>query len=156
MLPLARGWGRNDDGQLGTGDRTRAKTPVELPGLHPAALALGGYHSCALIADGTVQCWGRNDWGQSGQPDTSRSFIVPTTVGGITNAVGIFSGFYNTCAILSDGTTRCWGRNEFGEVGDGSVSPSSLPVQVSGVIRPSAIAVGGFHACARMADTPVR
>src|SRR5207247_7555006 len=124
--------------------------------MRASALALGGYHSCSLITDGTVRCWGRNDWGQSGQPDTNRSFIVPTTVAGVTNAVAIFAGFYNTCAILLDGTTRCWGRNEFGEVGDGSVSPSSLPVQVSGVIRPSAIAVGGFHACARMADTPVR
>src|SRR5207253_9565198 len=89
-------WGRNDDGQLGTGDWTRAKTPVAVNGLSlpPTAISAGGYHTCALLPNGTVQCWGRNTSGQVGQPSTTGAFIVPTTVPGISNAVAGTAGFF--------------------------------------------------------------
>jgi alpha-tubulin suppressor-like RCC1 family protein len=151
-----RCWGRNDDGQLGTGDNTRATTPVVVSGLRAAAVSTGGYHSCALLLDGTVQCWGRNEWGQVGQPNTTGAFIVPTTVPGVSNAVAVNAGPYHTCAILANGSAQCWGQNQFGEVGDGTITPSSPPVQVSGIASPSALAVGGWHTCARMPDTSVQ
>jgi hypothetical protein len=151
-----RCWGRNDDGQLGTGNRTRATSAVEVSGLRAAAVSAGGYHTCALLLDGTVQCWGKNEWGQVGQPTTTGAFIVPTTVPGVSNAVAVTAGAFHTCAILADGSAQCWGRNEFGEVGDGTTTPSSAPVQVRGLASPSVLAVGGFHACARMRDTSVQ
>jgi alpha-tubulin suppressor-like RCC1 family protein len=153
-----RCWGRNDDGQLGTGDRTRATTPVQVNGLSaaPVAVSAGGYHTCALMPDGTVQCWGRNVNGQVGQPSSTGAFPVPTTVPGIAGAVSIKTGFYNTCATLADRTLRCWGENDFGEVGDGSVTSVSAPTQVADISGASAVAVGGWHSCALVADNSLR
>jgi len=160
LMPDAtvRCWGRNDDGQLGTGDRVRATTPVQVNGLAlpPVAISAGGYHTCALLPDRTVQCWGRNVVWQVGQPSTTGAFPVPTTVPGITNAVSVKAGFYNTCATLADGTVQCWGENDLGEVGDGSVSPSSGPVRVAGIGGVSAVAVGGWHSAALLPDNSVR
>jgi alpha-tubulin suppressor-like RCC1 family protein len=151
-------WGRNDDGQLGTGDWTRATTPVAVKGLKlpPTAISAGGYHTCALLPDGTVQCWGRNVYGQVGQPSTTGAFVTPTSVPGIANAVALKSGFYHTCAILADNTTRCWGMNAYGEIGDGSISDSAAPTQVAGVTGATAVALGADHTCALLSSTAVR
>jgi len=150
-------WGRNDDGQLGTGDRTGANTPVSVNGLSlpPTAVSAGGYHTCALLPDHTVQCWGRNVYGQVGQPSTTGAFIVPTTVPGITTAVALKSGFFHTCAILADGTTRCWGLNSTGQVGDGSVTDTAPPTQASGVAGATVLGLGAAHTCALMSTTSV-
>src|SRR5204862_5840637 len=114
----------------------------------PVAISAGGYHTCALMPDGTVQCWGRNTVGQVGQPPATGAFPVPTTVAGIAGAVAIKAGFYNTCAVLADRTERCWGEDDYGGVGDGAVSGTSPPTQVAGIAGVSAVAVGGWHGCA--------
>src|SRR5439155_22702864 len=146
-----------DDTQMGTGDWTTSATPVPVNGLRlpPIAVSAGGYHTCALLPDGTIQCWGRNDFGQVGQPNSTGAFPVPTTVPGITNAIAVVAGFYHTCATLSDGTARCWGENTFGEAGDGSIGTTSPPVQVAGIVSPSTLALGGWHTCALLPDTAV-
>jgi alpha-tubulin suppressor-like RCC1 family protein len=151
-------WGRNDDGQLGTGDRTRATTPVAVNGLRlpPTMISAGGYHTCALLPDHTVQCWGRNIYGQVGQPSTTGAFLIPTTVPGITTAVGLASEFFHTCAILADGTMRCWGMNTAGEIGDGSISDSAPPTQVAGISMAIAAGLGSSHTCALLSSTAVR
>jgi alpha-tubulin suppressor-like RCC1 family protein len=146
-------WGRNGRGQVGDGTDTSPVTvPHQVSGMNSAvALSLGGYHSCALLQDASVQCWGQSDFGQIGAPGLALS-KVPFTVAGIANATAIASGFRHTCALLSDGTIRCWGHNDFGQLGDGTTTDSASPVQVRGIVNPLAIAAGEGHTCALMPD----
>jgi alpha-tubulin suppressor-like RCC1 family protein len=153
----ARCWGRNTRGQVGDGTDTSPVTqPHVVSGLSAVtALSLGGYHSCALLLNRTVQCWGQSDFGQIGAPGLAFS-ATPVTVNGITNAVGVYTGWLHTCAVLADGTARCWGNNGFGQLGDGTTTSSATPVQVQGIVNPRALALGAGHTCALMPDSTVQ
>ena len=148
-------WGRNGRGQVGDGtDNSPVTLPHQVVGMNSAiALSLGGYHSCALLQGGTVQCWGESEFGQSGVVGFSK---VPVTVSGIANATAIASGFRHSCALQSDGTVRCWGHNDFGQLGDGTTTDSASPVQVQSIANPLAIAAGEVHTCALMPDLSVQ
>lgn len=112
-------------------------------------VALGSFHSCALVEDGSVLCWGRNDSGQLGDGTT-----VPRSSPGAVPSLGamvqgIAAGEQHTCALLVDGSVRCWGGNEFGQLGEGTSDPHLLPARV--VDLPAAVAqvaAGGHHTCA--------
>jgi alpha-tubulin suppressor-like RCC1 family protein len=75
----------------------------------------------------------------------------------------ISAGFGHGCAVLSDGTARCWGRNEHGQLGNGTTTNSSAPVQVIALSNATAIAAGGrstagdiAHSCALLSDRTAR
>ena len=91
-------------------------------GLTNAVALGGGYnHACALLADGTMRCWGHNIFGQLGDPaSVPTGSAVPVTVSGINGARAITTGAFHTCAVLQDGTLRCWGHNGQGQLGDGT------------------------------------
>lgn len=85
----------------------------------------------------------------SGNATSSASFtvIVPNPLG--TSAIRkIAPGYTHTCALLADDTVKCWGSNDFGQLGDGTTSPSSSAVSVAGVTNPVDIAVGTSFSCA--------
>jgi alpha-tubulin suppressor-like RCC1 family protein len=152
-----RCWGRNDDGQLGDGTGRTSSTPVQVSGISSAvAITGGGYHTCALLSSGTVQCWGRNSFGQVGGPTSTAAFYAPITVSGISGAIAVVGGGYHGCAVLSDRTMRCWGENDFGELGNGGTANSSIPVPVSGIASPTFVTLGGWHSCVLMPDQTVR
>jgi alpha-tubulin suppressor-like RCC1 family protein len=150
--------------------------PVDLTGA--AAVAVGGRHACALMSDETVRCWGRNADGQLGDGTTDdRHFAVtvdtdpaepeptdnsPTHFVKLTNVKEITAGARHTCARrgpAGDNTVWCWGRNTDGQLGNGTFTGSTVPVQVSGIggpggtLIPLAIAAGDFHTCARVRST---
>ena len=119
-----------------------------------AAIAAGGYHACALKG-GQVYCWGYNYYGELGDGTTTQR-ITPTLVAdgamgnsGVT-AVDVGNSYY-TCA-LKGGQVYCWGYNYYGQLGDGTYTQRTTPLFVgngamgnSGV---TAVAAGGYHACA--------
>ena len=134
-----RCWGSNNRGQLGDGTKTDWHTPVAVSGLTGAVAIAGGSSSvCVLRNDGTVRCWGLNGSGQLGD-GTATNRLTPVTVSGLSNAVAISShGFGSyTCALLADGTGRCWGANFQGQLGDSNFGVEALtPVVVPAMRSP--------------------
>jgi alpha-tubulin suppressor-like RCC1 family protein len=144
------------------------------PKLVAKAITAGGSSTCALIADGTIQCWGLNGDGQLGNGATdpcdvsSKCSKIPRAVLGIANAVSVSTGEYHTCAVLADSTVRCWGSNKTGQLGNGTTTSSATPTTVPGITNAVAVAVGGAsrdimisgigagQSCALLADGTVR
>ena len=147
-----RCWGDNSEAQLGDGTvGGRRPLPVAVTGLTNAvAIAVGARHACALIADGTARCWGGNANGQLGNGSVGGTDPLPRTIIGLTNAVAIAAGVSHTCALIVDGTARCWGTNFSGQLGIGSFGGDRpLPDTVIGLTNAVAIgAAGGFQTCA--------
>lgn len=145
-------WGRGDFGQLGTGTLDDKYTPQPVQGLDRGvvAVAVGSVHSCALRESGEVWCWGRNDVGALGD-GTNDDRLTPTRVVGLDGgARAISAGDSHSCAIAADdGTAWCWGWNEFGMLGNGTVEDSLVPTRVLRLGRDvRAISAGGRHSCA--------
>jgi alpha-tubulin suppressor-like RCC1 family protein len=128
-------WGSNTHGELGDGTTFASFTPVSVRGLAGAAIAVtaGSVHSCALLADSTVQCWGDNTWGQLGSGDFEPSRL-PVAVSGLVDAVAVSAGVSHTCALTRAGGVRCWGNNDVGQLGAGDMNGSHVasPVAVLG------------------------
>ncbi|MEM7111123.1 MAG: cadherin domain-containing protein [Chloroflexota bacterium] len=144
-------WGYNYNGQLGDGSTTDHHTPVAVSGLSSgvSALAAGGYHTCAVTSSGGVVCWGNNYHGQLGDGTTTERH-TPVAVSGLSSGVSaVAAGQYHTCAVTSSGGVQCWGRNIYGQLGDGTTTYRHTPVAVSGLSSGvSAVAASLYHTCA--------
>lgn len=114
-------------------------------------IAAGGNHACAVEGDGVVSCWGINNHGQLGlgSQDIGESDL-PLPVPGIIDGFAVASGFQHSCALVGAGAVKCWGRNGWGQIGNGAVTadPGELaPVDVPGISDGVAIVAGEIHTC---------
>lgn len=171
-------WGANGSGELGNGtdqgpeqcdySSVCSTVPVDVVGLSSGinAISGGSYHSCALTTGGGVKCWGSNAGGQLGNGTAVDSSSIPVNVTGLTSGVAAVDARGHTCAITAGGGVKCWGSNQFGQLGNGTSSGpemcrghpcSKTPVDVSGLTTGvAAISVGGDHACAVTIDGGVK
>lgn len=147
-------WGRNVYGQLGNGGTTDTNTPTAVPGLTNVTALTAGYEfACALKSDQTVSCWGRNNLGQLGAGDFNNS-SSPRGVTGLSNVATISAGGgYQVCALLTDATARCWGRNDFGQLGTGTAGTNeATPQTVTGLAGITNITSGNGWSCAALSS----
>jgi alpha-tubulin suppressor-like RCC1 family protein len=180
----ARCWGANDRGQLGRGDANYDPTPGALSAqpivitsdgaVGVRELVAGGAHTCALLDDGNVVCWGANLYGQLGygnddwigddeQPVSAGTVSVASEPG--VSVAQLAAGAYHTCALLSNGSVKCWGVNDLvlgrgstPAIGDdefpSSVSPVSLTDRPG--VTATQLTAGQYVTCALLSDGSVR
>lgn len=159
-------WGVNQYGQLGGKDgpftplEGRPSSVVGYPGDwvkanvrglsgNVTAISSGSYHTCALVGVGGVQCWGRNESGQLGDGTTVERYTAVNVRGMDVPVTAIALGTLHSCALLETGGVRCWGDNEYGELGNGRSENSSNPVDVQGLTdRIVQVAAGAAFTCA--------
>jgi alpha-tubulin suppressor-like RCC1 family protein len=129
----AKCWGVNTRGQLGNGTLNPAVLPVPVIGLGIGvkSVGVGSYHSCALASDNGVKCWGLNNARQLGD-NTVYTSTTPLPVGGLEGGVlTVTVGSFHNCAIMVAGGVKCWGDNSYGELGNGTLYSSSIPLDIA-------------------------
>ena len=153
-------WGDDFYGQLGDGTATDRSLPVIIALGDVVAVSGGTGHSLALKGDGTVWAWGLNGNGQLGD-GTTQDRLSPVQVkgvggsGSLTGIIAISAGNYHNVALKGDGTVVAWGWNGVGQLGDGSQTTRTTPVQVQSLSSVVQIAAGGQHSLARKSDGSV-
>lgn len=178
-------WGFGGTGRLGLGDEvTRYVYGDALPrvdlgtGAKVKKVTTGIGFACALLFDGTAKCWGSNEFGQLGKSDKRADIgTYPADMGdalktvdlgqtgGVPAIVDIAAGLSFACAVLEDGTVRCWGRNDIGQLGLGDFgdptnrgqSPDTMGINLPPLnLKNSAVKVhvspGNGQACALLSD----
>lgn len=151
----ARCWGHSGSGSLGDGTMDSRSVPVAVLGLNSVrSIAPGKAHTCAVMQDNTARCWGGNAMGQLGDGTATDRCLGPVVVSGLSSVRNISVGGWQTCAVLEDGSARCWGYNACGQLGDGTTTSSSVPVVASGLsnARVRSIAAGEHFTCALLED----
>ena len=143
-------WGFGGWGNLGNGSYDIARVPQPVAGGHSfVSLGVGEMHTCGVDAKGQVLCWGQNYYGQIGDGSiSSRSLPTPAlSPPGLTFRM-VATGGLHSCAAALDGTVYCWGYNPYGQLGDGTTTHNSAPVQVSGLSGVVSLSLGSNHSCA--------
>ena len=135
-------WGRNQYGQLGIGNTTTMGDAADEMGDNLSAADLGtgrtavaiaaGYdHVCAILDNGQVKCWGTNGHGRLGIENTTAmgdnagemgDNLSYTSLGTGLTPVYIDAGNGHTCALFDNGSVKCWGFNQYGNLGLGNNS----------------------------------
>ena len=165
-------WGSNSVGRLGIGtaDLDPHHTPVQVcevyaagcttPFTGVAAVAAGHGHSLGLKINGTLWAWGSNAYGQLGLGDTINNHFTPEQVGALDTWTAIAAGYEHSLAIRDDGINKtlwAWGRNNYGQLGIGTVDtdPHHTPVQVGTDNDWADVAAGIYHSLALKTDGTV-
>ncbi len=173
-------WGLNDRGQLGYGDTSiRGDAPGEMGNSLPTvslgtgrkakSISLGKFHSCAVLDNNTAKCWGQNSVGQLGYGDANNrgdgvgemgNSLLAVSLGTGRKAKSVVAGGTHTCAILDNGTVKCWGLNIAGQLGYGDTNDrgdganemgNNLPtVDLGAGRKATSIDAGALHTCVRL------
>ena len=147
-------WGTNENGELGDGTLGWRYAPVQV-GVDTrwASVAAGASHTVAVKIDGTLWAWGDDTFGELGHGTASDARgLVPGQVGTDTHWSTVAAGGDFTVAVRTDGTLWAWGRNDVGQVGDGTTAARSAPVRVGGDTSWASVAAGASHSVAVKTD----
>jgi alpha-tubulin suppressor-like RCC1 family protein len=133
-------WGDNATGQLGLGDGAPPTVTVPQPvtgNLRFGAIAAGSHGSCAITPAGEAYCWGANEGGQVGGSaadvcNGAACSRVPVAVSGGLRFGQISVGDQHACGLSDTGTLYCWGKNDAGQLGDGTRLDRAVPTRVAG------------------------
>lgn len=144
-------WGANSDGQLGDGTTTQRVRPVAVAGGRSFRQVDAGYsHTCGVTTDNRAFCWGSNGYGQLGDGTTTGRLTATAVLGNLAfKQVSAASGHYSfTCGVTTNFRAFCWGRNNYGQIGDSSTATRRVrPSLVAGAHPFSQLDAGYYHAC---------
>ena len=131
-----------------------------------------GAHTCAVLDDDSLRCWGSNAFGQLGAGDTADrrvatgGALAAVALGSSRSVAKIAAGALSTCAVLDDGTLKCWGANTFGQLGLGDTNHrgdaagemgDALPaVNLGTGVTARSISCGEYHACVVLSDDSLK
>ena len=163
-------WGYNAYGGLGNGNQTDSTTPINVCAVNGCgngtltgakAISLGFGFGCAILSDDTVACWGYNTGWQLGIDPSGGNWakFYPVAVPGVAHAVQIASGFGHTCAVINDGSLKCWGNGSNGQLGLGDGNNSSRganTVTATGITGVKAVAGMMSATCALLTNGDVK
>ena len=134
-------WGQGIYGQIGNATTTNTSWPMTVMGLMSGVTSIGAgaNTACAVLSTGAAQCWGDNGAGSVGDGTTTQR-TTPTQVSGLTSGVSIVKvggwsnlGYAFACAVLTSGSLKCWGMNGNSQLGDGTTTNRTTPVQAFGL-----------------------
>jgi alpha-tubulin suppressor-like RCC1 family protein len=164
-------WGSNLLGALGSGGSAVDDDDPDAVQPAPVAVAGGRQYStidatgdrvCALTTSGAAYCWGYNHFGELGLGTTTGPDLcltnsepcsrVPRAVLGGRTFTALAAGYYHTCALTATGVAYCWGRGDYGALGDSTLFDRSSPVQVKGGLSFVALTAGGTQTCGLTSD----
>ena len=112
-------------------------------------ISSGKTHTCGITADGNAWCWGEAASGKLGNNTSTGNFSTPQAVAGGGKWKRISAGSSHTCAIKSDDSLWCWGNDNDGRLGNGSVlwEDQNIPTEVTGSSKWIDVSLGGDHSC---------
>ncbi len=157
-------WGRNEQGELGTGSTTASGTPVRVAGSFAGRLvhaAVQFDYTCAVGEDGALRCWGANCFGQLGADSTAEQCGTPPMpcstspkAAQTTDTYQDVSAYFShSCALTGGGAVQCWGENNQGQLGNGTDGGrATAPAAIAGALTYRAVTVGRQFTCALTAD----
>jgi len=145
-------WGSDTFGQLANGAGVTNSSTAGQVMTGAAAIAAGERHTVIVKMDGTLWGAGSNDYGRLGNGLSSSYTETPVQVSGFTGAVAVAAGREHTLVLKSDGTVWAYGKNDVGQLGDGSTTNRTTPVQVVGLTGITAIAAGRASSYALQTD----
>jgi alpha-tubulin suppressor-like RCC1 family protein len=149
-------WGLNTFGQIGNGNVTQANTPYQVYSSGVSGVYISSQTICAQV-NGSLKCFGSDANGATatGTDNINYTFQYVT---GLRQVSQVSVGNTSTCALITDGTVRCWGDNVYGEMGNGNSLLKVLTpdTQVTGITTATQIAVGLNQACALLTDQTVK
>ena len=154
-------WGDNEMGQLGNGSTVASASPKQINALSTGvrSIAAGHAHNCAINSGGSVLCWGYNAFGQLGTGTNANKTTPNSAISQEflpTNSVSSLAlGRAHSCALLTDKTVKCWGNNDYGQLGDAQAEASLTPVAVNGIANVQQLVSGHAHLCALLLDGSV-
>lgn len=119
------------------------------------AITAGTSHACVRSSGGDVSCWGENLQGQLGDGSTVSRPARAARVSLSGAARDVAAGVMHTCAVLASGEVECWGWNDYGQLGDGTLTSRPSPVRVRGLVGAVAVAAHLRNTCALLRDGTV-
>ena len=138
-------WGANEVGQLAQGNTTDLSYPAQVSGAW-SKVSCGWYFTAGIKSNGTLWAWGDNTHGQLGVGDSGINRSSPIQVGSATDWLDVVCGPFYTIGIRGSGTTKsiwAWGNNTYGQLGDGSTTSKSSPVQIGTLTNWDKVSAGG-------------
>jgi len=133
-------WGYNYYGALGNSNTTQQLAPVAVStggvtGTSWTDITVSiGYHACGVRDNGSMWCWGYGEDGELGNGTNTVTQTTPVLVNtaGVSGTAWVSAAAqqWSSCGIRDDGTAWCWGYNTYGQLGNGTITPSNVPVQV--------------------------
>ena len=146
---VAHCWGGNSWGQLGNGTSTSHTRPARVSmGNGLRTIDAGFSHTCGITTSGRAYCWGMAIGDQLGIGEGGNYQATPVPLAQGLVFVAISAGGYHTCGLTGDGAAYCWGQEEVGQLGDGTLTRRNTPAAVAGGLVFKAISAGGNHTCA--------